>query len=73
MMQVFNTMAIIILQYINVSNQHIGCLKLVQYANYISINFKIEKKNKIGKKMMPTCYKNQKCIQRNVKRKEKNK
>ena len=44
MMQVFNTMAIIILQYINVSNQHIGCLKLIQYVNYISINFKIEKK-----------------------------
>ena len=50
-MQVFNTMAIIILQYINVSNQHIGCLKLIQYVNYISINFKIEKKRtKLGKK-----------------------
>ena len=45
-MQVFNTIVIIILQYINVSNQHIGCLKLIQYVNYILIKFKIGKKNK---------------------------
>ena len=49
-MQVFNTMVIIILQYINVSNQHTECLKLIQYVNYISINFKIGKKEqKLGK------------------------
>ena len=35
MMQVFNTMVIIILQYINVSNQHTKCLKLIQYVNYL--------------------------------------
>ena len=51
-MQVFNTMVIIILQYINASNQHIGCLKLIQHVNYISIRFKIGKKNKNWEKKL---------------------